>query len=108
MTAGQIYEKDKLYYDNLAKKYIEENLKNINDVCYVPFTMKTCYTRILTKKISDGNFIVFNGYVKDIENYDEHIKYNGNIENSREYTLNKLICYFGFEFSLNPYHRKQF
>ena len=28
MTSGEIYRKDKEYYDSLAKEYINENLKN--------------------------------------------------------------------------------
>lgn len=69
--------------------------------------MKTYHTRILSKKISDEIFIVFDGYVENIIENSSGLKYTGytNIRH-KKYALEELIYYFGFEFSLNPYYRK--
>ncbi len=106
LTSGEIYNKNKLHYDNLAIKYIQENLKNINDICYVPFTMQTYFTRTMAKKISDTTFIVFDGYISDIKIIDDVFSYFGKENNNcKEYNINEMIEYFGFEYSLNTYHR---
>jgi hypothetical protein len=109
LTSGEIYEKEKAYYNNLAKQYIEENLKNINDIAYIPFTMKTYFTRAMIKKVDENNYIGFDGYVSDIIKDDfEKLIYSGTTDNNKKiYNYDELLCMFGFEFSLNPYFRKQ-
>lgn len=104
MTAGEIYEKDKEYYDNLAKNYISSNLKNKNDTCYIPFAMKTNYSRCMIKKINDDKYIIFNGLVQDINEG----KYEGTVLlNAKEVNKKDLIEICGFEYSLNPFFRKE-
>ena len=109
MTSGAIYRKDKEYYDSLAKEYINKNLKNIDDTCYVPFAMKTNYSRAMIKKISDNEYIYFHGYVKDIvKDENDSFKYCGDTNNRcRIYNKNEIIESCAFEFSLNPYFREK-
>lgn len=109
MTSGEIYRKDKEYYDSLAKEYIDENLKIIDDVCYVPFAMKTNYSRAMVKKISDDEYIYFYGYVKDIVKDEfDYLQYCGDTNNRcKTYTKNEIIEECAFEFSLNPYFREE-
>ena len=109
MNSGEVYKKDKEYYDALAKEYIEEKLKNIHDVCYVPFAMKPNYTRAMIKKIKDDEYIYFYGYVNNIV-IDEidSFKYCGDTNNRcKTYNKNKIIESCAFEFSLNPYFREK-
>ena len=104
MNSGQIYEKNKSHYDDLAMQYINDNLKNINDVCYVPFCMKTDYSRSMIKKISNDDFLVFDGLVEFIK--EDGRAYTANeLINKKEYNFMQLIDICGFEYSLNPYFR---
>ena len=104
MNSGQIYEKNKSHYDNLAMQYINDNLKNINDVCYVPFCMKTDYSRSMIKKISNNDFLVFDGLVEFIKK-DGRAYVSNELINKKKCNLMQLIDICGFEYSLNPYFR---
>ena len=108
MTSGEIYNQNKQYYDKLAKEYIEKHLVNIEDVCYVPFAMKTYYTRAMIKKINNDEYICFDGYVKDIEADELYsFKYVGNTNNKcNRYTEKEIIKLCAFEFSINNYYRE--
>lgn len=108
MTSGEIYNQNKQYYDKLAKEYIEKHLVNIEDVCYVPFAMKTYYTRAMIKKINNDEYICFDGYVKDIEiDSFNYFKYIGDTNNKcNRYTKEEIIRLCAFEFSINNYYRE--
>lgn len=108
MTSGEIYNQNKQYYDKLAKEYIKKNLVNIDDVCYVPFAMKTYYTRAMIKKINNDEYICFDGYVKDIEADELYsFKYVGDTNNKcNRYTEKEIIILCAFEFSINNYYRE--
>lgn len=107
-TSGQYLEENIIYFTNLAKKYLEEHFKNENDVHYVPFAMKTYYTRAMIKKINDDEYICFNGYVKDIEiDSFDYFKYIGDTNNKcNRYTKEEIIRLCAFEFSINNYFRE--
>ena len=107
-TSGQYLEENINFFTKLAKEYIEKHLVNIEDVCYVPFAMKTYYTRAMIKKINNDEYICFDGYVKDIE-VDEFdsFKYVGDTNNKcNRYTEKEIITLCAFEFSINNYYRE--
>ena len=107
-TSGQYLEENINFFTELGKKYIEKHLVNIEDVCYVPFTMKTHYTRAMIKKINNDEYICFDGYVKDIEADElDSFKYCGDTNNRcKTYTKNEIIEECAFEFSINNYWRE--
>ena len=104
MNCGQIYEKNKSHYDSLAIQYINDNLKNINDFCYVPFCMKTHYSRSMIKKISNNDFLVFDGLVEFIKDSGKAYSSDRYL-NKRVYNLVQLVELCAFEYSLNPHFR---
>lgn len=104
MTYGEIYNLNKGIYNQEAKIYINKYLPNIGDIAYIPFSMKTHYSRIVVKKLSDKKFIWFSAIVEEIKPLENgiNINYNGEILECKEMKLNRLIDSFGFEISINP------
>lgn len=110
MTSGQIYEAHKSFYDEKAKEYIMEHLKNIGDVCYFPFTMKTYHTRGLIRRVADFEYQIFGGYVEFIHE-DENYKmtYSGETvshQSNRVLDWYSTVYQCGFAFSNVPYWRE--
>lgn len=107
-TSGQYLDENIEFFTNLAKKYLEEHFKNEKDVYYVPFAMRTYYTRAMIKKIDEDEYICFDGYVKDIkiDNFDK-FQYVGNTNyKCNRYTKEEIIRLCAFEFSINNYYRE--
>lgn len=107
-TSGQYLEENINFFTKLAKEYIVKNLVNIEDVCYVPFAMKTHYTRAMIKKINNNEYICFDGYVKDIKvDENDNFRYIGDTNNKcNRYTKKEIIELCAFEFSINNYWRE--
>ena len=104
MTTGEIYEQNQKTYNDEAYFFISNNLKEKGSMCHRPFEMMTHYTRVICEKITDDIYLVYIGYLKDIEYLEgrEIKKYAGKKDDASIYTKHELIRMFGFEISLNP------
>jgi len=107
MTCGDFYNLNKEIYDKEALNYMSDLLKNKGDMAHRPYEMMTHYTRMICEQLTDDLFLVYNGYVKNIE-YNEYnegrrIKnYCGKKDDVKVFNKQKLIEMFGFEISINP------
>jgi len=107
MTNEKRYNLNKEIYNNEAKEFIDEFLKNKGDKAHRPFEMMTYHSRYIIEKITDDIYLLFVGYVKDTK-YNEFrviLNYTGKKDDARIYNLKDLINMFGFEISINPHSK---
>jgi hypothetical protein len=104
MTDGEIYELNKLIYNEHALLYINSRLSKNSDMCHRPHEMKMYHKRYIIERVDFDIYYCFWGTQKDTTYNDlnEITSYTGEKIDLKICNLDRIIRMFGFEIAINP------